>query len=105
MATFTKRPGFEREEVTDINSIVYVDANGDAVGRVSLEGASVDSNGNLRISVVQDYPTDPTKAQSQFLARELKLVETLECLLAEQRKTNFLLEQMSSVSIDVEVFK
>tara|TARA_R110000782_G_scaffold60865_4_gene125672 strand:+ start:761 stop:1078 length:318 start_codon:yes stop_codon:yes gene_type:complete len=105
MVTFTKRPGFEREEVTDINSIVYVDADGDAVGRVSLEGASVDSNGDLRISVIQDYPTDPTKTQSQFLARELKLVETLERILAEQRKTNFLLEQISGVDIDAEVFE
>ena len=105
MATFTKRPGFAREEVTDINSIVYEDADGTAIGRVSLDGTTIDSEGNLYLSVVQDLPTVRTKIQTEFLHREMLLLEALKDLVAEQRKTNFLLERISGVDIDVGVFE
>jgi precorrin-6x reductase len=41
MTTYTKRPGFTREEVTNIDSIVYVNSDNEAVGRVSLNGEKV----------------------------------------------------------------
>ena len=104
--SFTKRPGFEREEVVDINSIVYTNpTTGEEVGRVSLDGTSVDADGNLYLSTVQDLPPVRTKIQTEFLHRDMLLVEAIKDLVAEQRRTNFLLERISGVDIDVEVFK
>ena len=104
--TYVKRPGFDREEVTDINSIVYTNLSGVILGRVELSGTTVASDGTLYISTVQDLPPDEdrTRIQEQFLNRELMVVELLEFLLIEQRKTNFLLERISGVDIDAEVF-
>ena len=103
---FIKRPGFEREEVVDINDIVYTNPDtGEEVGRVSLDGTTVDSEGNLYLSTVQDLPIERTKIQTEFLHRELLMLEALKDLVAEQRRTNFLLERISGVDIDVEVFE
>ena len=67
-----------------------------------LESIKV-TDGNL--SVVQDLPTVRTKIQTEFLHRDMLLLESMKDLVAEQRRTNFLLELISGVDIDAEDFE
>lgn len=67
-----------------------------------LESIKV-TDGNL--SVVQDLPDTRTKIQTEFLHRDMLLLESMKDLVAEQRRTNFLLELISGVDIDAEDFE
>ena len=78
MATYTKRPGFAREEVLDINDIVYTDPDtGEEVGRVSVEGATFDSLGNLHVT------STPDLTQAAVLGSILYQLQLQNGLLAE----------------------
>lgn len=88
--TTIKRPGFAREDILDIDDIVTTASDGDAVGQVSIK---------------EKPYQDLNDSEKASYLRDLLVLDTLEKILAEMRKQNFLLEQIADTgSVPVEIF-
>ncbi len=86
---FTKRPGFEREQVGDIDDVVFTDSDSVSIAKVT-EAELPDE--------------DLTKKQRASLTREIEAQETLEDINTELRRIAFLLERISGVEAPREIF-
>lgn len=88
-SSFTKRPGFVREQTQSIDDTVFLDSDNNSIAKVSEAELPFD---------------DLTKTQKQSLTREIEVKETLEDIQTELRRIAFLLERISGVDAPREVF-
>ena len=89
MTLFTKRPGFVRETVGDIDDVVFLDSDEVSIAKVS--------------EATLPYG-DLSKEQKAALSRDIEVKTTLNDMRVELRRIAFLLERISGVDIDADNF-